>query len=364
MATDASDSDMTSWSGPSPEAGADRARFDDALAWLRANEGLRSPWGRKWLLIAGAVFVGVPAALAWLGLPHPLCLWGVFVLLMSLAGIAVLLVLMVRANAGDSVGQTGWGVVLRTGLSECVATARLFLLEMGVRSSQCPNIIGAKYRGQTAVILVHGFHCHRSAWNPWLRRWASVNRPCVAINLGPTEGHIMDHAPVVAQAIQSVRAITGRDPVVVGHSLGGLALRAWWQSRPLITSPARSGLATAGAGVARLVTLGTPHQGSRLARLSRTPSGIDMRPSSDFLNSNQHYIETHGLPETWAWLTPTDVLVTPASSAALAPPPVGPVPENRITVPCGHNALLQREDIMGDVLALVTALDAQDLAPA
>ncbi|MEJ7138293.1 esterase/lipase family protein [Amphibiibacter pelophylacis] len=344
------DADAAAPGRPAPP---DPAALDSALAWLRANEAQRSPWPRSWLLGGLTALVLIPSVLCWLGMTHAVSVWLVLALLSPLLWAGTLVGLMARANVGDSVGQTGAGALLRALASETVSTLQVMALEMALRWRQCPNIIGAKYRGQTGVILVHGYQCHRSAWNAWLRRWASVNRPCVAVNLGATEGLIMDHAPVVAQAIHAMRTITGRDPVVVGHSLGGLALRAWWQAH-----------GAQDAGVARFITLGTPHQGTRLARLARSVAALDMRPDSDFLQRTRQHIDRHGLPPALAWLTPTDPLVTPASAAALAAPAVGPAPENRITTPCGHNALLLRPDLMDEVLALTQALDAPAAAPA
>jgi pimeloyl-ACP methyl ester carboxylesterase len=58
--------------------------------------------------------------------------------------------------------------------------------------------------------------------------------------------------------------------ILVGHSMGGLVLRAYLR---------RCG----GSKVARIVTLGSPHQGTRLARLGLGRNAQQMRIGSPWL---------------------------------------------------------------------------------
>jgi pimeloyl-ACP methyl ester carboxylesterase len=77
----------------------------------------------------------------------------------------------------------------------------------------------------------------------------------------------------IARRIDEVLAATGAPQVIlVGHSMGGVASRAYLR---------RHGIAK----VARLVTLGSPHQGTRLARLGLGPNARQMRIGSDWLNA-------------------------------------------------------------------------------
>ena len=69
-----------------------------------------------------------------------------------------------------------------------------------------------------------------------------------------------------------VTEATGLPPVLVCHSMGGLA--AWPGCAP-----------AADARVHRVLTLGTPHAGTWLARFSHTENGCQMRMNSAWLQA-------------------------------------------------------------------------------
>src|SRR5690606_19880004 len=72
-------------------------------------------------------------------------------------------------------------------------------------------------------------------------------------------------------AVQRVQAATGREPVLICHSMGGLAARAWLR-------------ACAGDGrVQSVVTLGTPHRGTWAGRFSRAVNGQQMALDGDWV---------------------------------------------------------------------------------
>ena len=79
------------------------------------------------------------------------------------------------------------------------------------------------------------------------------------------------YADPIACAVNALRARTGAARVaVVAHSMGGLALRAYLR---------RHGM----QAVAAAVTLGTPHQGTRRARLAWGDNARQMCPDSAWL---------------------------------------------------------------------------------
>lgn len=132
--------------------------------------------------------------------------------------------------------------------------------------------------GPVGVLLVHGFVCNRALWAPWLRRWAAEGVPCRALSLAPVFGPIESHGATVQAAIDALRAETGRDPLVVAHSMGGLVTRAWldaWHT----AHPGRP------APVAGVITIGTPHHGTWLARLAFSPNGRQMRMGNPWLQA-------------------------------------------------------------------------------
>jgi pimeloyl-ACP methyl ester carboxylesterase len=82
---------------------------------------------------------------------------------------------------------------------------------------------------------------------------------------------IDDYAQGIERRIDEVLAATGAQRVIlVGHSMGGLVLRAYLRRY-------RS------AKVARIVTLGSPHQGTRLASLGLGRNARQMRVGSAWL---------------------------------------------------------------------------------
>lgn len=193
---------------------------------------------------------------------------------------------------------------------------------------------GSRARG---IVFVHGFVCNRGFWAPWLRRCRAEGIPHVAVNLEPVHGPIDDYAATVEAAVRQVAEATGRAPVLVCHSMGGLAARAWMR---------RHG----GEGrVAHVVTLGTPHHGTWLARFSHLPNGRQMRPRGEWLDG----LGAHGslVPAAFTcWYANADNIVFPPATATLRGA------DNRLVRGAAHVDLAFRPQVIGETLALVRAL--------
>ena len=102
------------------------------------------------------------------------------------------------------------------------------------------------------------------------------------LSYGPPLASIELFADQLAAKIAGIRAATGAAQVViVTHSMGGLVARAYLR---------RYG----GAHVRRLVTLGTPHHGSRHAWMMFGTPLAQMRPGSAFLARPQRGRGTRG----------------------------------------------------------------------
>ncbi len=124
------------------------------------------------------------------------------------------------------------------------------------------------------VLLLHGFIDNRSVFvllRRSLRRhgWQQV----WSLNYSLLTGDIRTAATLLARHVEEVCAHTGHERVdMVGHSLGGLVARYYIQ---------RMG---GDARVRTLVTLGTPHGGTRVAPLaSAHPLVRQMRPESEVI---------------------------------------------------------------------------------
>uniref|UniRef100_B8DKN4 PGAP1 family protein n=1 Tax=Nitratidesulfovibrio vulgaris (strain DSM 19637 / Miyazaki F) TaxID=883 RepID=B8DKN4_NITV9 len=107
------------------------------------------------------------------------------------------------------------------------------------------------------VLLIHGLYHNVTAWTLY-RRWLNEAGFTRVYCHGYSSWHT-GFGLLVDELDETMRdllaAHPGEKPLLVGHSLGGLLIRGW------LADAANQQL------VAGAVTLGTPHQGSTLARL-------------------------------------------------------------------------------------------------
>ena len=222
--------------------------------------------------------------------------------------------LMRRANRSDPAPQASTGQVLRAWWAEMGATVRVFCWRQPFRSRSVPDWLpapGARTGPGTAprgVVLVHGLLCNRGVWLPWMEPLRARGHAFVAVNLEPVFGTIDDYAPLIEDAVQRVTQATGRAPVLVCHSMGGMAVRAWLRTCQASQAEAR---------VHRVITLGTPHGGTALAQFSRTPNGMQMRLASDWLLALQRSEPASRAALFTCWYSNCDNLVFPASTGLL-----------------------------------------------
>lgn len=200
---------------------------------------------------------------------------------------------------------------------------------------------GDTARGRQGVVFIHGFVCNRGFWTPWLARLRESGGPFVAVNLEPVFAPIEGYQQLVEDAVRKVEAATGRPPVLVCHSMGGLVARAWLRS------------IGGGAGrVAHVVTIGSPHHGTWVARFSHTPNGRQMRLHAEWLRELQADEAAVAAPPFTCWYSNCDNIVFPASTATL------PGADNRLNAGSAHVAMAFHPEVVDHTLALVRRLDA------
>lgn len=123
------------------------------------------------------------------------------------------------------------------------------------------------------VLLVHGFVCNRGLWNPWMSQLRRSGTPYLAVNLEPVLGPIDRYVQSIEAAVSRLESATQQAPIIVAHSMGGLAVRAWLRDR------------TAEHRVHSVITIGTPHAGTSIARFALSPNTRQMREGSPWLRA-------------------------------------------------------------------------------
>jgi triacylglycerol lipase len=217
-------------------------------------------------------------------------------------------------------------------LAESLVAPRVFGWRQPFRSAAIPDFIPAGASGRRGVVLVHGFFCNRGLWNPWMHRLAAEGIPYVAVTLEPPFASIDRYVETIDSAVSRLESATGMAPVLVGHSMGGLAIRAWH---------ARGNRAER---FHRIVTIGTPHRGTSIARHARTLNGIEMQLGSPWLEA-LNASEGQGSPGrfTCFW-GHCDNIVFPTRGATL------PGADNRHVEGTPHVAMAFHPDVLDYVI--------------
>jgi pimeloyl-ACP methyl ester carboxylesterase len=126
------------------------------------------------------------------------------------------------------------------------------------------------------VLLLHGYGCNSAYWTHLIARLDAARISHATLDLEPVSAGIDDYAPLVERAVEALRTATGAPQVaIVAHSMGGLVARAWMRAHGQ----------AAVARLAKLITLGTPHHGTALARFGLGLNARQMRPGSAWLRA-------------------------------------------------------------------------------
>lgn len=201
--------------------------------------------------------------------------WGFAGAALAIGGYAGVLALeftlLRHVHGADPTPRATHTQLLRAWAGEVRAAPTVFCWRQPFRSRQWPDLLPPDAHGRRGVLLVHGFVCNRGLWNRWLARLHAQRVPVVAVNIEPVFGGIEDSAAVIDEGVRKLHTATGLAPVVVGHSMGGLALRHWWANRG------------DDQRVHHAITIGTPHQGTWLARLAMSRNARQMRQGSRWL---------------------------------------------------------------------------------
>ena len=160
---------------------------------------------------------------------------------------------------------------------------------------------------KTPIIFVHGLYHNQTGWYfylRWFRRWGWSH--VKAVNLRGKFRSIHEFARILADEVEKVKAESQSDQVdLVGHSMGGLVIRAY-----LTEDSAR-------AKIRRVVTLGSPHGGSKLAVLGLGQAAKEMIPGSAFLQSLSQSLQIPQSGRFCSIYTVVDNMVLPNEATKL-----------------------------------------------
>jgi len=141
---------------------------------------------------------------------------------------------------------------------ETIATFRTFVLRQPWANAAPRLLAAATTDAHVPVLLVHGYLCNHRVWDDMVPELRDAGHDVLAIDLEPLFVSIDQYVHAIEAGVQQLLQHSGQSRVVlVGHSMGGLAIRAWMRQ-------------FGDARVARVLTLGTPHAGTHLANANNT----------------------------------------------------------------------------------------------
>ncbi len=238
-------------------------------------------------------------------------------------------VLMARANRHDGAPSANAWQMTQAWWGEVRAAPLTFCLRQPFFSQRWPDHLPAHAQGRVGVLLVHGFFCNRGVWNAWLARLHADDVPCVAVNLEPVLGTIDGYCTAIEDGVAALERATGCAPVVIAHSMGGLAVRRWLVQ---VSNTRRA---------RRVITLGAPHQGTALAQWAFSTNGRQMRRDSRWLHelrTAEQAASTHHTARFTCYYSHCDNIVFPATAATL------PGADNRHLAAVAHVHMCAREE--------------------
>ncbi len=193
-----------------------------------------------------------------------------------------------------------------------------------------------------AAVFIHGFVCNRGFWLPWMKTLRQMGLPYTSVNLEPVFGSIDEGVGLIENAVRQAEALGSAPPVLICHSMGGLAARAWLASDPRTL-----------ARIGGVITIGSPHHGTWLAHFSHLTNGQQMRPGNawlvDLAAKEQALYGPSVHSRFVCWYSHTDNIVFPASTATLDGA------DNRHVPATAHVALGFHPRVMRESLAMLAS---------
>ena len=207
-------------------------------------------------------------------------------------------------------------------------------------------VVGGVEAAGTPILLVHGMVDNRSIFALLRRglRRRGFGR-VLALNYSPLSDDVRVVAERLSALVESLCADTGYERIhVIGHSMGGLVGRYYVQ---------RLG---GDARVHTLVTLGTPHEGTRAAALLPHPLVRQLRPGSDLLTELAQPAPDCNTRIVAFW-SDLDQLISPKRNARVTHPDLRA--RNVFVRGVGHMSLPVDGRVVHEICATLAQLDAE-----
>ncbi len=256
---------------------------------------------RRWFIWQSLGYTAICAYLVWVWQ------WQIWWLLAAWLVVPLLILFVWTAKItlhSRPQGANGW-VWWRAIPGETWALYRIFIWSMPWVRTQTQLLQAGSQSRQLPVLLIHGYCCNHGVWCDVAPRLQALGHTVLAINLEPLFCSIDDYAPQVEQAVAQLRAQTGQQRVaLVGHSMGGLVIRAWMR-------------AYGDAQVAVAVALGSPHQGTQITPHAKLPNARQMVWGSDWLQALQANESSQRHALLRIALTEQDAIVFPQTAQTL-----------------------------------------------
>ena len=166
--------------------------------------------------------------------------------------------------------------------------------------------------GHRPVVFVHGLGGHRGNFVPMRAYFRYIGRSrTYSVGFAPDlnlDAMALSLRAAIAEVLERNQLPPDAQLDLVAHSMGGLVCRL------ALEDPQTA------ARVAHLVTLGTPHAGTHVARFASTGHTLDLRPDSEIVARLRRQVPWRGppvLPRLTALWSRADMLLLPASTGCV-----------------------------------------------
>lgn len=248
-------------------------------------------------------------------------------------------VMLWRVNRDDPSPRASVWQHVAAWWGEVLTAPRVFCWRQPFRSRAVPDHFPAGTR-RRGIVFIHGFVCNRGLWNPHMRRLRELGVPFVSVSLEPVFGSIDQYPPIIEAAVKQLETATGLAPVIVAHSMGGLASRAWLDAFQADTR------------IHRVITIGTPHHGTYLGQWAMAPNTKQMNLGSDWQKRLASREPATRYGRFTCFYGHCDNIVFPATTATL------PGADNRHLPGIAHVHMAHHEDVFKEALRWVGSSSA------